>query len=215
MDLGLPPLHREPTVIPGRYIKPLLERSSVRSCIVTLVSLVLAGLKHTMAWPDVATAAAVAVLSTFLAVYMGKDSEGVMQQPPRSGGNGTPPAMLALFAFIFAPLLSLAACAKPYSPPPGPEPTPTPIPTPGPTPVPVPPPAPVGHVLTPIEYDGIVVGKTQEQAVLAAYGAPWRRSAIGTPGTSALLYFATDPAGGRRIAEVWVRDGLVVNKNRL
>lgn len=213
MDLGLPPLRREPTAIPFRYVKPLFERSSVRALIVALVGYTIACLEGSMTWRDAARAAIVQALSTFLTVYMGKDSEGRID-PPTTTTVSPPPSRFALLLLI--PFLAVViSCAKPYSPPPGPTPTPTPIPTPGPTPVPVPPPAPVGHVLTPVEYDGIVVGKTQEQAVLAAYGAPWRRSAVGTPGTSALLYFATDPAGGRRIAEVWVRDGLVVNKNRL
>jgi len=211
MDLGLPPLRREPTVVPGRYIKPLLERSSVRTCITSVLTFVLMGLQNAMTWQDVGRACLVSVLTTFLAIYTGKDSEGTVS-PPRSN-DGPPPAMMALLAFCIPILLVVGCATKPYVPPPSPD--PVPVPTPGPTPVPVPPPAPAGRVLTVAEYDGVEVGKTQETAILAAYGAPWRRTSIGTPGTSALLYFAKDPEGRDRVAEFWVRDGVVVNKNRL
>lgn len=87
---------------------------------------------------------------------------------------------------------------------------PAPTPGPGPGPTPTPQPTPSGHVVTVAEFEGIALG-TSEADLVAAFGQPFRKSAIGQPGTSAFLYLSTESL----IAEFWILNGRVVNKNRL
>jgi outer membrane protein assembly factor BamE (lipoprotein component of BamABCDE complex) len=108
--------------------------------------------------------------------------------------------------------LALTSCVNPPY-------VPTPIPPnpPGPTPEPTPTPTPVpeGHVVTQAEYDAVVPGTTIEAQLLTMFGPPRLRSNIGSVGTVAWVYDAKGIDGAALIAEFWVSNGKVINKNLL
>lgn len=117
-------------------------------------------------------------------------------------------------------LAGCGGCVGPTPLPPIPTPPPIPVPPdPEPTPIPPtptpPPEPPTGHIVTVAEYDAVVKDVTTGDQILERFGAPRVQNPIGLPGTTALVYDAIGPNGEARMAEFWIRDGKVINKNFL